>query len=333
MQPPPTRILFAVAAAAAALPAQPPLKANAFVPNEHRNVGAIDLAAMRASGVWDEVEVGVLKAMLADIEKHSGFALRDVDRVTMVSTAGEGDLAGERRDRRVVVVEGNKPLGVEPWVAAAWTATKIGGVAVRQHGDELFVQPRPELRVTGADAIVRPVLEGKPHAGVPAADLMSLLSARSERIVHYVWDLANPTTKREMVPVLLPGAEWPDGDAPSFLCAQILVRGEPADAHLWLEATIRHAKAEAGLAATEAAVGEALGRWRKDPKLQMVRRALQGATIRRDRGDLVLTADLGRMRDAVGQLATFALAYAFAAPPAAAAPPPPPLPPPPPKKH
>lgn len=309
------RLLPALAAFAIALPAQdkpndkpqdqPGVKA--FLPSEHRNVAFVDLAKMRDNGVWDELEVSVLKMMFSMIEKESGFRLRDVDRVTLVSQAGEGELANARRDMRVVVIEGNKPLGVAASVAQNWDVETFGGQQVRSRGDELFVQPRPEVQVTGQAEIVRPALEGKPHSGQPCADILSLLSARKDRLVYYVFDVTNPILRKEVLGKLFDGVEWPEGDAPTFLCVQLLATGDPDDLHIGFEAVIRHTQDGPGLAVSQTAVSALLDRWRKEPKMQLAREVLQAAQARKDRGDLVVSADLGRARHAVGQLAMLLL--------------------------
>jgi hypothetical protein len=291
----------------AGLPAQAKLPAKAFVPTDHRNVMFCDLAALRERGVWEELEASVLKLAFRAAEKESGFRLRDLDRVTMVMTTGEGDAADPRRDRRVVVCEGNKPLAVPARVAQNWEEETIGGQAVRRGPTELFVQPRPELQITGTDELVRPVLEGKPHTGQPCPDILSLLSARADRLVYYVFDVANPLLQREVLGNLFPGVTWPEGDAPTFLCVQVLAVGDADDPHLALEATVRHAASGAGLAATKAGAKAVLDGWRKDPKLQSLRRVLQGVQMREDRGDLIVSGDCGRVRDAVGQFAMLML--------------------------
>src|SRR5262245_44947305 len=167
--------------ALAALPGQSPLTAKSFLPSDYRNVWFVDLAAMRNKGIWDELEASLLKAAFKQIEKEAGFELRALDRVTMVADLGSG--GDDRRDApdatRVMVFEGNAKLGIPESVRQTHAEQQIGGFTVHSMRDvdvDWCVSSRPGLLVFGNASVVRPVLEGKPHAGLPSADVMSLLS-------------------------------------------------------------------------------------------------------------------------------------------------------------
>src|SRR5687768_7783450 len=104
------------------------------LPDDHRNVVVLDLAALRARGVWDELDVPPMSLMFAVIEKESGFKLVDLDRLTM-AIAFRDDPADRRADR-VLVLEGNKPLAVAESVQQLWPAETIGGHQVRHRASE-----------------------------------------------------------------------------------------------------------------------------------------------------------------------------------------------------
>ena len=298
-----TLIALTVAGAAAA---QQPLTAKSFLPDDHRNVVFVDLAAMRAKGIWDELEISLLKLALQQIEQESGMALRAIDRLTMVLDPGQ-TTADERRDgdvKDVTVVEGNAPLGLPRWAQRA-EQLEIGGHPVLSRFGALHVSPKPELYVAGHETWVRPVLEGNPHRGVPAPDVMSLL-AGCEPLAYFVLDVTTPLLRANLIAPAFPATTWSDGEAPTFVCVRAVATGDPDDPHLTIEAIVRHARDGAGVAATAKAAEALRDRLLAMPELRAVKPVLAGMTTKSDRGDVICTLDLGRMRNAIGHAATFA---------------------------
>lgn len=300
---------FAFAVLTAALPAQQPSEpeqakpkfdVRTCLPDDHRNIAVLDLAALRAHGVWDEIDVAPLNMVFAMIEKESGFRLADLDRLTMAMTFH----ADDHRVDRVTVLEGNQPLALAPSVLQLWGSEKLGEHEVRRRttgwSDDICWQPRPELQVIGAAAILEPVLNGKPHSGRPCPDVMSLLSVRAKRLAWFVADVTHPLAKRDVLGALLSDTVWPADDAPVFVCLQLVATGDDDDPHLTVAATVRHGKDGAGVVATEAAVKAALERLARMPELRLVRPMLQAAVLRRDRCDASVAIDLGRARTASG---------------------------------
>lgn len=297
------RLPLVLAALALALPAQeqPKEKFNvrACLPDDHRNVAVIDFVALRERAVWDELDVPPLNLAFAMIEKKAGFKLPDLDRLTMAIRFR--DDPDDRRADRVLLLEGNKPLAVAASVEQQWGAATIGGHQVlraSEWSDDIFWQPRPEVQITGAASILEPVLNGKPNAGQPCPDIMSLTSAPANRLAWFVVDVAHPLGKKDVLGTLLPDVTWPEDDAPTFVCLQLLASGDADDPHVTVEVIVRHAKDGGGIAATEAAAKARLERLAQEPKLRIVRPVLQAAQVRRDRGDLFVSADLGRARAA-----------------------------------
>jgi hypothetical protein len=286
------------------LAAQQPLTAKAFLPDDHRNVMFVDLAAMRAKGVWDELEVSLLKLALHQIEKGSGMALRAIDRVTLVNEPGEtgGDTRQHGGVKRLLVVEGNAALGLPRAMQEDAEAVAIGGHAARARRGELHVNPRPELYVAGHETWVRPVLEGKAGGGAPAPDVMSLL-AGSEPLACFVCDVTSPSMKADLLDAAFPATSWPDGDAPTFVCMRVVATGDPDDPHLTVEAIVRHARDGAGVAVTTKAVEALRDRLTAMPALRALKPVLAGMTTKADRGDVVCSLDLGRVRNAIGHVA------------------------------
>lgn len=333
---------LALAALALALPAQnePPQKTTApfevksFLPDDHRNVVVVDFAALNERGVWDELDVPPLSAMFRAIEKETGLRLSDLDRMTMVMcTRGDPD---ERSVDRLVVLEGHRPLALPPSVRQSWSTQTIGGHEVRRRTnermDEVVYQPRPEVTISGPASLLEPALTGKPRSGQPCPDVMSLLSARANRLAWMVVDVANGLARKNVLGALLPDAAWPEDDAPAFVCLQLLAAGDADDPHLVIEGILRHTKDGAGIAASAAAVKDSLDRLGKETRARVLWPTLKTAQVRADRGDLIVSVDLGRARVAAGQLAlvfgawTVASFEAEAATPAPAVPQPAPAP-------
>jgi len=304
---------LALAALALTLPAQdkPPQKTPAtpdvksFLPDDYRNVAVIDFAALNERGVWEELDVPPLSVMLRAIEKESGFKLSDLDRMTMVMCPRSD--ANERTVDRLVVIEAHRPLALAPSVLQNWSTETIGGHEVRRRTnewmDDVVYQPRPEVTISGPASLLEPALTGKPRSGQPCPDVMSLLSARANRLAWMVVDVANGLAKRDVLDTLLPHAAWPEDDAPAFVCLQLLATGDADDPHLVIEGILRHTKDGAGIAASGAAVKEAFERLGKEPKARLLWPTLKTAQVRADRGDLIVSVDLGRARVAAGQLA------------------------------
>ncbi|MFY9341609.1 MAG: hypothetical protein WAT39_03915 [Planctomycetota bacterium] len=287
----------------------PPLTARSFLPDDHRYVAHADLAAMRTRGIWDELEVSVLKMVFKQMEKEIGFPLAALDRATMVAElATEGEGMGPRTPQ-VVVFEGNAPVKAHHRFLTSWSAETIGSHEVRRRpgGDDLLVQPRPELQVQGPEQWLRPVLEGKPNHGMPCADVMSLLSGRAGQLAYFVMDVQNALLKKSMIDKLLPGVDWPEGEAPTFVCLRLLVLGDADDPHLGIEAVLRHGKEGEGIARSQPAIDAWLAKLREEPTLRAALPILKKVQQKRDRADLVVSVDLGRARDAVGHLAALAL--------------------------
>jgi hypothetical protein len=298
----------------AVLPAQKPIDAKAFLPTDYRNVVFVDLATIRKKGVWDELEASVLKAAFKQIEKESGIELKALDRLTAVAVPGADD--AERRSNQppdhteVFVLEGNVRLGMSESVRQNWAEEQVGAFATRvQRGgmNTMCVAPKPEVLVTGSESIVRPVLEGKPNAGLPCADVMSLLSGRAEPLAYFVFDVAAPFLAEHLLHEVFPDAVWADGQSPVFLCVRVLATGDADDPHLVLEAVLRHTAAGPGMDVSAKAADALLERLAAMPQMRAVKPVLRRVEKKRDRSDLVYSLDLGRTRDAIGQLAVLAL--------------------------
>jgi len=294
--------------ALATLPAQSPLAAKSFLPSDYRNVVCADLAAMRNKGIWDELQASVLKTVFQQMEKEAGFELGALDRVTSVADPGTGNSWRDTADStRVMVFEGNASLGMPESMRQHWTEEKIGAFTVRALRDlELCVNPRPELLVFGSASVVRPVLEGKPHSGLPSADVMSLLSGRDDSLAYLVFNTALPLLRNEVLGRVFPDTPWAEGQAPAFVCVRVLATGDADDPHLGVEAVLRHAAEGAGMDVSATAADALLERLAAMPQLRTVKPLLQRVEKKRDRTDLVYSLDLGRAREAVGQVAALA---------------------------
>ena len=291
---------------ASLLPAQDPIPAKAFLLDDHRCVAFVDLKALRDRGIWEDLEVSVLKFAFAQIEKENGFPLAALDRVTMVAEPPVERGMGISV-RPVCVLEGNRELGVPESVArGGWSKQTFGAYDVHHRGggnDETCVCPRPEMRVTGNTDIVRPVLEGKPNLGQPCADVLSLLSGRGDNVAYLVIDVGTPLLRKTVLQRLLGETAWPEGDEPTFVLLRLRATGEADDPHLEVEAVIRHAKAAEGLAETDKLVDAWLEKTQKDPQFLGLKPLWPRLERKKDRTDVTLRFDLGRPREAVGHVA------------------------------
>ena len=287
------------------------LTAQSFLPDDYRNIAFADLKALRDRGIWDELQVSVLKVAFVGMTKELGCPLDDLDRATLVATVVESEQA--LRPANLSVLEGNKALPLPPSVVAVrvggggWDTEQLGNYEVRRRGDKLVVQPSAELLVTGPAIWVEATLSGKSKGGVPSADLMSLLSGRADALAYMVLDLDTPIMGDAIKERVLPGIEWPAGDAPQFVSARLLATGSVDDPHLVAEVVLRHRQPGAGQQASVRGLEGVLQRWREDPTKQALRAALKQAQVTTDRTDVMLRGDLGRARDAVGTLATLLL--------------------------
>ena len=287
------------------------LTAKSFLPDDYRNLAFADLKALRDRGIWDELEVSVLKVAFEQMAKELGYPLADIDRITMVAAMSETDRGP--RPVEVRVIEGNKGLPLPPSVVSkrtdgrGWETGRFADFDVMRRGDELIVQPSPEVQVTGAATWVEATLSGKSKGGMPCADLMSLLSGRADSLAHLALDLETPRMGEVVKAQVFEGVSWPEGDAPQFLSARLLSSGEADDPHLGAEVVLRHKQAGAGQQASIDAIKAILQRWIEDPTRQAVRSVLQQAQVTTDGADVVLRGDLGRARNAVGTLATLVL--------------------------
>lgn len=300
-----TSILIAATAAA-----QAPIPPQRFLPSDYKNAVHVDLEAMRDQGIWEDLEASVLKMAFGQIEKECGFPLARLDRLTMVADPGEpGGPAS--RVQEIAVFEGNAELGQPGDLArGSWQEDRIGAFDVRRSGgfrERLFLQPRPDLQVRGTADPLAALLVDEAHRGLPSADVMSLTSGRGKKLAWFVIDLTHPMLQSAVLDRLAPDADWPADGAPTFLCASVVATGEADDPHVAVEAVLRHAKAGEGVAVTEQAAKAFLARLAEDPQMRMVKPLLQKVDQRTEGADLVLRLDLGRARDAVGQLATLAM--------------------------
>jgi hypothetical protein len=309
-------------------PAAAALTAKSFLFDDAKNIATVDFAALRKTGVWDDLEVSVLKVAFAQMEKDLGFPLDALDRLTALGHFGDG--GGMVRSRDVFVFEGNTGLAVPASVrnGSGWQRDeRADGVAVwRRGGGNLFVQVRPDLQVSGHEDFVQPVLGGKPWSNRQVPDVMSLMSGAKSPLAWLVVEVGHPVLGQQMLGSVFPDTEWPEGDAPTFLCLRLQVSGDADDPHLAIEAVLRHQKGEAGLKVTQQAVAGLLERLLAMPSMRAAKGVLTKAVTRTDHSDMVVAVDLGRSRDAVGTLATLAMPLfgrAVEAVPARAVPPPP----------
>lgn len=296
---------------AAAYAQQAPTVHNFCFP-DYDNVIDVDLKRMRDTGVWDDLQASALKLALGQLDREMGFRLDDVDRLlAMVRELPTEDGSSRPGHEELLLFEGNKEL---PWPKEGREqhVTQIGPATVRAHSEtssSMSVRVG-KLALTGRRTGIEPVLRGKPHNGMPCADVMSLQADRRGLLAFCAFHLASETTAAtietrrtmpyEALQAALPGVEWPDDDQPTFVALRLRLQGDEADPRLDLELVLRHAKAGDGLAQTEQAVDAALARVAAMTEMRMFAPLLKKVERTRSGADAIWRVDLGRSRDAAG---------------------------------
>lgn len=302
---------------------QPPaaIPAKAFL-DSHDSIAVVDVAAMRTCGLLDELVGSALKAILPQIETQMGFPLEHLDRATLVV---QNPRAGEQRNKpcRVVVLEGNRDLAIHDRITRGqYAEERVGGRPLWRHRNitwSVFAQPEPKLQVMGDDGGIVPVLEGKGGTAVPSPDVMSLLSTRGGSLVYAVAACTEASARKSFLEPLFPDTKWAEDEAPTHLLVRMHCTGGADDPHVELELVVRH-RQPGGVTTTATALTANLERLRRHPQLRLLSTLLVKVRTSVDRSDLCATLDLGRMRDAVGQIATFAGAFLLTGEPVRAQP-------------
>ncbi|MFT4512301.1 MAG: hypothetical protein ACI91B_000990 [Planctomycetota bacterium] len=316
-------IIVAVACAAM-LPVQcigaqekPPV-ARQFLHDEYRTVMFGNFKLLRDTGIWDELNGSALKLVVSMIEKELSFPLSRLDRITSTQRPlpEDGkDPAEQRSVEKIVTLEGNGDLG-DPANGndAQYEEKTVGGYRLLQgqwSGDSV-VQLSPKLRVYGSTEQLQAVLDGKPRAGLPSADVLSFIAGKKNLLAYFIGDVKKHLQPRESLEAILPDAAWPEDDKPTHMCIRVLATGDEDDPHVMLEWAVRHGKDGAGLVATEKAVAAALQRVRELKEARIIRPWLKKVVHERDGTDAVWRVDLGRARRAMGLLGTLAPFMFFA---------------------
>ena len=289
---------------------QPKLRAQSFHFDDYRTFFQVDAAALRDTGVWEELYVSGLEAFVALVREQFGFDVDHLDRLTLTGgmvPTGEDARAFEA----VVVLEGNAAL--EPPADLGgdfYELTTIGGHEVYTYrwGGDAFVAPTPRLQVYGKPALLRPVLEGRPRAGLPSPDVMAYTAGKQDTLLQWVVDLEQDPQLRadlqDLVKAELAGLQWPEGDAPTTLAGRVAATGDEDDRHVLLEVALRHGTAGDGLARSEEIGRAGVAALKKLPQARMFWSLLKRVEFERSGTDAVWRVDLGRARSVGGLLVT-----------------------------
>ena len=309
------RLLTLTICLAAAYGQQAPTVHNFCFP-DYGNVIDVDLKRMRDTGVWDDLQASALKLALGQLDREMGFRLDDVDRLlAMVRELPTEEGNSRPGHEELLLFEGNKEL---PWPKEGRETheTQIGAATVRAYSEtsaSMSVRVG-KLALTGRRTGIEPVLQGKPHNGMPCADVMSLQADRRGLLAFCAFHLASETTAAtietrrtmpyEALQAALPGVEWPADDQPTFVALRLRLQGDEVDPRLDLELVLRHAKAGDGLAKTEQAVDAALAKVAAMTEMRMFAPLLKKVERTRSGADAMWRVDLGRSRDAAGTVGT-----------------------------
>lgn len=300
---------FAIAVCAVALPAQAETpKAQQFLFDDYTTVMSIDMKKFRDTGVWDEIGSGPLKMVLGMVEVQFGFSFEELDQAMLVRKVSvDGDAA---KTQDIATIETSVAMGEPVDVQhARYSNVEVGDytMMVDQWSEqEAMVQVTPKLRVSGPVDVIRTVLEGEPRTGLPSGDVMSLTVGQNGMLAHGVFDFRDAALLDDLKKEILPDAEWPVDDQPTFMCFRVLVSGDEDDPHLALECVLRHGQDGAGLVASEKAVTSRLQELCELKEARLFRPLLKKVQHKRDGTDAVWRLDLGRARNVAGMLSTLA---------------------------
>jgi hypothetical protein len=308
--------------------------ARSFCFPDYDNVFDVDLKQLRESGVWDDLGASALKLIIGRFDDEMGFRLEHVDRLMAVVRVLPKDEGRSRPGHEeVLLFEGNREL---PWPKESGETheTQVGAGTLRGHSEHSSrVSVRVgKLALAGHRSAIEPVLQGKPHNGMPCADVMSLQADRRGWLAFGGFRLAPETPPHEALHAALPDVEWPADDQPTFVAFRLRIKGDELDPRLDLELVLRHAKVGEGLGLTEQAVDAALAKVAAMPAARMFVPLLEKVERSRSGTDAIWRVDLGRSRDAAGTIGTMlgfllvGLPVAVEAAPAAAVPVPMPVP-------
>lgn len=273
---------------------------------DYDNVVDVDLKQLRESGVWDDLGASALKLALGRFDDEMGFRLEHADRLLAVVRVLPKDEDRSRPGHEdVVLFEGNREL---PWPKESHETheTQIGAGLLRGYSENSSrVSGRiGKLALVGHRSAIEPVLQGKPHNGMPCADVMSLQSDRRGLLAFGAFRLAPETPPNEALQQALPDVEWPADDQPTFVAFRLRIKGDELDPRLDLEMVLRHAKVGDGLGLSEHAVDAALARVAAMPQVRMFAPLLKKVERTRSGTDAMWRVDLGRSREAAGTVGT-----------------------------
>jgi len=280
--------------------------ARSFCFSDYDNVLDVDLKQLRDSGVWDDLGASALKLMIGRFDDEMGFRLEQVDRLmALVRVLPKDEDRSRPGHEDVLLFEGNREL---PWPKESPETheTQIGAGTLRGHSEHSSrVSARVgKLALTGHRAAIEPVLHGKPHSGMPCADVMSLQADRRGLLAFGALRLAPETPPHEALHAALPDVEWPADDQPTFVAFCLRIKGDELDPRLDLEMVLRHAKVGDGLGLTEQAVDAALAKVAAMPEARMFAPLLRKVERTRSGTDAIWRVELGRSRDAAGTIGT-----------------------------
>ena len=288
--------------------AQDKLDTRRFMVHDYKNVVSADLSLLHKYEIWDDLEASALNIAFGMAEKELGFPLQKLDRFSMTMFFPDEEQREEgAHTQRMFVLEGREELALSGRMLESHEEVAHGDHTLYQREwspDEAFVRPTPKVQVWGHADVIKGALDGTRRPGLPSADVMSLSVGRGKRLAYLVADLSERSARNTFLRDLFEGSEWPEDDMPTFFAARVLITGDDEDdLHLALEVVLRHAKVGDGVAASSAAVDAALKRGIEMPQLRLFRKILKGAEKKTSGSDVVVRVDLGRTRDAVGNLA------------------------------
>jgi hypothetical protein len=299
--------------------AEKPLPARRFNFDNYRSAVVFNMKALRDTGVWDEFSTSPIKTIAGLVEDQFGFDIDHLDRATM--TRGKSTTEGQDEVfHNIWVIEGNSDLGQPSELGLGrYTVEKVGRntLLLDSWGDHSFAMPEPKLHVYGPAQMLRDVLDGRPRAGLPSADVMAFTAGQKNNLLHFIIDMKHDEESREelleVVQEVLEATKWPEGDAPTMASGRISATGDEDDPHITLEIIVRHGTVGEGLAITEQAGNKGLETLKKLPQARIFWSILKHVEHERHGTDAVWRVDLGRARNLAGILTTLAPFILFSA--------------------
>ncbi len=284
---------------------QPQATAHQFLPPNYDCEFYVDVERTLENGIYEALTGPIGSMLVGRFKEVWGFDMDELTRVRGVPVYTEKD--GNVQTKQIWVLEGSKdvkvPAKFEEWYEV--NDLEIGGkevVSIKSWGEpEIYYQPRDGMIVLGSESLMRQALEGATRGGRPSAELMPLV-AQSGVFAHAIISLNSamrsdsPEFMKEMLS---------DGDPLTVMAYRFreIASSDPDDEPTFrIEGAFRFRDGEAGPKKFETVLRKHLKDLEKHKQFGALKKLLRQIEIANDRGEVVVSVELGDERKAIGAL-------------------------------